>query len=262
MAEPEQTSENLLWRYLSLGALQLTIESNLLRFTNLQFFPDDWEGIAAFSSDSASFSKLGQIYENDSKQLNYARNFGYASCWTRNTPDVMTMWTAYAECSSWVAIGVNESYLDGLYTENETFRTKEVDYGQSNFIYENSLLERAAFLKRKEFCFEQEFRLFFIDDKSELEPSGVTKVPRKEITFNSNKISVIRPHPFIGKVSLRHLKSLLNRYELSDVLQVPVEPRHLPDAVPSQAFGHRLRRCNYFNLEDHSSMPNGECECQ
>ena len=213
-----------LWRYISASAALEIIENSKLRMTNLRYFPDELDGTWPFHLyDEEPFNTV-------QAQMKYmaliAKDRKYASCWSKNDPSNMTMWTSYAECSAWVALESSIHQLQkGLQREDRDLEIGFVKYWDTSDIVEFKRPEEMSLLKRRAFEFEQECRVVWvnmgeveIDEKnnpteyihSNFDLSSIVAIhlgpfmtPEFQESFQS-KIHSIRPNIKIEESPLKH----------------------------------------------------------
>ena len=101
------------WRYLSLDAALVTLNSSNLRFTRLGAFPDEYEGTEDFDSIAAHRIEAEQFAAQFNEPIMHRnpeitkilnQRSAYASCWSLNPPTDMVMWRSYASGLSSVAL--------------------------------------------------------------------------------------------------------------------------------------------------------------
>ena len=249
------SNKRRIWRYLSLNAFFASVESASLRFTNLQYFADDFEGIPSISwpgrTQDGVTLELGTMAESlvrneqtrSQLKLESTRKFGYASCWTLNPPTTITMWTSYAECPSWVAIeSTFESLKRGLEVNPLNLKIAPVIYrNPSDQNYDENMelnsLELIGLEKRDTFEFEREIRILFVDENSEIDPNR-----HKNLEFNPNKILRIVLHPYIPNSSQEEINEFLDaRKILIPVKELGMRPT--AQSILSKDNESRLRHC-------------------
>lgn len=230
-----------IWRYLSFDALIATIDNSKLRFTNLEFFADDWEGVANLNDENTFFE---QELLNTATGQEIARKFGYASSWTLNPPTYMTMWTSYAECSSWVAIESSfESLIESIELEEDEMVIGKIDYLPIPFPVDEKNIYKLGMRKRSAFSFENEVRLFTVATSKNYQ-NQIEQI-QKYVDFKIGKEAIHRIwlHPFFQPTN----EELFRKEIVNRNLNFPIS-KSLESAIPNQdakSRNHlsRLRRC-------------------
>lgn len=241
----DKTAELKVWRYISVSGLLSTLNSRKLRFTNLRYFPDEWEGAGPTELNQIRtyFSENAEIL---AEQFRFIRQASYASSWSLNSPAEMSMWTSYAECSSWVAIEMTLGNLkDSLGSNPSILHIDYVTYWQDIYPISKLNPNTGSLMKQSAFEFENEVRLTFFDENQELNYENPPKPIYKFFDLDIKKIDRIVSHPYMLNHNRQYLRKKLNKIENAPSLDAPLIGVKPIEGSESLDRNSRLRMCKH-----------------
>ncbi|HBV88081.1 MAG TPA: hypothetical protein DEF42_15840 [Desulfosporosinus sp.] len=217
-----------LWRYFDLIKF-LTFVNGELYFTRADKFKDKYEGaipkqnynahVEWMISSERNRSRIDEIRKEFYVKFKEKKNKAAISCWHINESESAAMWETYARAGQGIAISTTINKLkkiqkpDGF--ELEMFNVEYIDFDRE-YDEDYNRFELLPFKnKRKEFQYEQEFRMILYQNNPLSEPfKGV------EINFsNPMKVGDIIKYGFVSKLNdipSEGIKVKVNPYELID----------------------------------------------
>jgi len=215
-----------LWRYMSLGKLELLLDNSALFFCRSDLFEDQHEG--SYTSQAKEYRNkfygeeaVGWI-ENTMPKINMnLKKCTYISCWHVNEDENIHMWKSYADKDKAIAITSSISKLKDFVLDKESaFLLGPINYidYQKDLVSEGNAFA-PFFCKRKEYASEREFRIIkerMIDIDEII--SGNKNMPKGiNIPIDiKNLVEYIYISPFSSEALKNKVIELLNSHEIID----------------------------------------------
>lgn len=182
-----------LWRYMGIYQFLALITTSTLHFTRIDQFEDKWEG-AMPEPTKAAAKKFAEVHRLPVDFVSIQQRFKkvvYASCWHENENESAAMWRLYGQYDSNIAIITStENLRKSLPPKNNVVyylaKVNYIDYNVMELAINDALTP--FFLKRKNYCHENEVRMLMLDINALPDPEKNGFIGGQDMSLDLNTL--------------------------------------------------------------------------